>query len=311
MAEPPPLDLGLGLWPGIAVTSQGVPYVAFTTDGGTTVTRIESGTLATPVAGSLEGNMPRDRGIEVGPDGTLHLVTSGVYYATGKPDALDQSLVANGDAAALTLDAEGAPHLSFIGDGDLRYARPDGAGGFSVEHVGHAAPFNNKSDLAVDPRGDAHIVYADEVQEAIYWTNSSGEWTSEALGFHLGNPVIVADAVDTPHIIRGDGIRIEQVTRDEQGWVTEYIADGNGSVLAALIDDDGVIHVAFRRGYGFAYASNWNGVWQTTEVAEGGADLPWSVGLGVDAQGAAHFVYGYTGPADFHERMHYRVLYPK
>ena len=196
-------DIDTGTKPALALTSDGVPYVAYMLEAmpgfvKNAVRNGDSWEVTTVADGYFYG--PLD--IAIGPDDTAHITYHDhqhpSQFQTNLGDAVHAFQAAGGSDweiepvfddghdgwdTRITVDAQGRPHISaidpveFDGAGVEYYGRDD-AGKWTVESVG-SAPLTYKwaTSIAVDPAGNPHISYYDEKIKHLLLASRDGGWS--------------------------------------------------------------------------------------------------------------------------------------
>ena len=177
-------DIDVGIKPAIALTSDGVPHVAYMTESGMGFVRaaVKQGGewQITPIS---EGYFYGPLDLTIGPDDVAHVVYHDHQALEFQPDKGDAvyavlrdgvwSVEAATDAGhdgwdtRITTDGDGNPHVSaldpkgFDGNGIEYYSR-DAEGTWVVEDVGSGPiDYTFSTSIAVDPDGNPHISYYD------------------------------------------------------------------------------------------------------------------------------------------------------
>ncbi len=223
-------EVDAGTKPALALTSDGVPYVAYMLEAmpGFVKSAVRSGTswdIATVATGYFYG--PLD--IAIGSDDVAHIAYHDHQDPRNfKPDKGDATYAVlqegewsvsaafdpghDGWDNRIATDAQGRPHMSAIdpeefgGDG-VEYYHLDDSGDWVVEDIG-SGPLTYKygTSIAIDPQGNPHIAYYDQRDKDL------------ALA-----------------------------SRHDSGWTISSVdSDGNTGLFSSLvIDQEGRFHVSY------------------------------------------------------------------
>ncbi|MFQ5428768.1 MAG: hypothetical protein ACE5E1_00540 [Phycisphaerae bacterium] len=233
-------------------------------------------------------------------------------YAFGQPEVVDNT----GDTGrypSLALDADGAPHISYVDwtNRDLRYATKSG-GNWTLETVDSAPGYVGGTSVAMTWNGDPRIAY---IAGADFNQPKDLKYAAKGVGWNLQTvyaatattnaegPSIVLTAQDYP--------RISYYRGGDELWLSEHngfgwghtLIDPNcpnlGPVTTFLdIDTDGYLHIAYsdyvvsgifnvtRLKYAYNACGGWNASWiesfaGTTNISVGELS---SVAVGSDGR---------------------------
>jgi hypothetical protein len=159
----------------------------------------------------------------------------------------------------------------------LHAISPDGAGGWTQTYVddgtleGGMASSGIGNDLLVDSAGVAHVSYANATDAIVYASGSVDAWTRETVSADgsLEDTAIALDPSGVPHIaFRSDASEtLVLASRTGDTWSTQTLEQG-GRVAQLEIDAAGARHVAHLQGSTLRYATEADGAFAFTSVAE-------------------------------------------
>jgi hypothetical protein len=145
-------------------------------------------------------------------------VDSGACSGTGQRCALDgdcpsgeECIGTVGEFTSLALDAEGNPHISYLGrfysshSYDLKYAYYNGSS-WQIETVDVDGSVGWYTSLALDSEGKPHISYVDyDTHDLKYIYHNGTSWTVPQVVGSAGNTTsLVIDSSNNPHICYND-----------------------------------------------------------------------------------------------------------
>lgn len=246
-------------------------------------------------------------------EGRLHIVFRGgdaLRYAVGAGGnwtVVTASSAHREPVPALTIDALGAPHFVFgAGDGQeaLLYAARCGAS-VCVERVAPGIAID--ADVAVDGRGNVHVVYAltlagSTLRHAV--RSPDGTWLEETIaeGASWGLD-LAADPSGGPESLRlaflgGPGSRssfdVNYAWREHDAWLTERVSP-NGYGVSLALEGANVAHIA-RTDFRFD-VNTYVGYHTNRELGPDGVDQNCDGLDGTDADGDG-FAASSTGGTD-------------
>jgi hypothetical protein len=317
----------------------------------TCVLRVLLGLAAStvPLAGTSaeqDGCIPRDWAICIvdpnvldadsyGADTSIFLEDAGrprVFYAKGPVD-IDQwrikSAVQRSDTwrihrlpadpgsarPSVALDRLGRYHLAwrtgeFFGQGILRYARIE-HGVWYEEIVDDVQGATSDASIAVDARGEPHIVYTPELaglpMRYARWDGTI--WEKEDIVQRTGilSPSLVLDSAGQPHVayIVDSGGELDYASRLGGAWTVETVdvVAPNQTLEASLaLDSGGRPHIAYDELFavGIHYALKSDAGWSIELVDVG---QRWDPALVLDSAEDAHMV--------FYDAEHGALIYAK
>jgi len=165
-----------------------------------------------------------------------------------------------GDYVDISYDAGGTPHLcdapyNNIRGGQLRYATPDGVGGWRLETVqasaSSAARVGNYCSIKVDSKGTVHIAYEDNnflrmryaVNDGTGWVSSSIEASDQGSYGSLALDIAEQPVVSYKTLL-GGSIKVARLLGGT--WTTKTIGAGTIAAYTSLvIDAKNKAHVAY------------------------------------------------------------------
>lgn len=195
-------DIDAGIKPAVAVTSAGVPHVAYMAETAVGYVRaaVKNGAkwdITTISEGYFYG--PLD--LTIGSDDVAHVVYHDHEALQFEPDKGDATYAAlrngtwtaaervkdaghDGWDARVTTDAEGNPHISALdpkgfGGNGIEYYRRDSEGKWVVEEVGTGPiDYTFATSIAIGPDGNPHISYYDtENKDLVLASRGASGWT--------------------------------------------------------------------------------------------------------------------------------------
>jgi plastocyanin len=297
----------VGLFPSVAVTSDGQPYVAY---------------LGFPQAlAKGEVAVPRPIGAPSVPAAMLTTVHDGIWTRGGVAMAAEIQNVTvpfgpaivpqvktmkpeNVNGTALAIDQSGGLHVAWVSDTGVWYAENMGGSSFMATQIEKATikqrgPISEPS-IVVDANGTAMVAYARTTakgQEVVVASGSGSNWSTDVVGtlpLQAGGrrPSRVGIALlpdGTPVVAWATAVTVDAATKSNGGWNRTTIALGkNPSGIALAATPDGVA-ASFYLGDGVDVATSADGrTWDHANVASvGGAPSGQSIdgrstGVGVD-----------------------------
>jgi hypothetical protein len=204
---------------------------------------------------------------------------------------------------SVALDSLGRYHLAwrtgeFFGQGILHYARIE-EGVWQEEIVDDTQGATSDASIAVDARGNPHIVYTPELaglpMRYARWDGTA--WQKEDIVLRSGilSPSIVLDPAGKPHVVYlvDSGAEVDYATRSRGVWTTETIdvVSPNQTLETSLVlDSTGRPHVAYDElfdagiNYGVKSGAGWS-----NELVDVGQR--WSPALVLDSEDNPHMVF--------------------
>jgi len=206
-----------------------------------------------------------------------------------------QSIVAHDD---------GAVSLSYArGDGigwELAYASSAGGGGFSRGMIATGEELGEFSSIALGPAGAPAVAYIDGISGNLMLARRSGSaWSSEVVddrGFSGYDCSLEIDAAGAMHVAYSDleAGTVRYATDAGGAWTIETIASGDFPSLALGPEGEVVVSLLSHLSSSTVQlATRDAGEWRFDTVP--GPVQPLFTSLGLDADGAAHLVYGDLG----------------
>jgi len=303
----------VGLFPSVAVTSDGQPYVAY---------------LGFPQAlAKGEVAVPRPIGAPSVPAAMLTTVHDGIWTRGGVAMAAEIQNVTvpfgpaivpqvktmkpeNVNGTALAIDQSGGLHVTWVSDTGVWYAENMGGSSFMATQIEKATikqrgPISEPS-IAVDANGTAMVAYARTTakgQEVVVASGSGSNWSTDVVGtlpLQAGGrqPSRVGIALlpdGTPVVAWATAVTVDAATKSNGGWNRTTIALGkNPSGIALAATPDGVA-ASFYLGDGVDVATSADGqTWDHANVASvGGAPSGQSIDgrlTGVGVGGSTTYV---------------------
>jgi len=202
-----------------------------------------------------------DRTICLDSAGNPHVVFGGdhLYYAwfdgEWELEVVDDS-PSTGVEPSLVLDGNGYPHisyLSFVGNGQLRYAyKSPGGWEIAIPDDGAGTGAGRYSTIAVDSSDEPHISYMGGNHAIRHAHRESGVWSVETLetnlGTYGGENSIDIDQNDYAHIAYYDDTndRLRYAYEDMAGWHLETpdATYGVGSGVSLVLDSSDYPHIS-------------------------------------------------------------------
>jgi plastocyanin len=281
----------VGLYPSVAVDSQGVPYVTY------------FGFPQELAKGEVA--IPRPVGAPSVPSVLLTSVDNGIWTrgAVAMQNAIPNVNIAYGPAevpdvktmkpenvngTSIAIDANGGMDVVWVSDTGVWFAHNMDGSSFTAEQVENAnisqrGPIGQPS-VAVDGQGNAWVAYTRTTargQEVVAATPSGTSWRSDVVatiplrpgGPQPGRTAIAIGSDGSPVVLYATGDRVEAAVHDpENAWVqwdVERGADGAG--LSLTTDGDGVLHAAYYAGDSVHTATSKDGTaWEASTVAQVG-----------------------------------------
>jgi hypothetical protein len=201
----------------------------------------------------------------------------------------------------------------------------DGSGGARDGTPGEPAPWHvaivdttpsapGKAVIVVDETDHLHITYPNTSNELLHATDTSGEWTIDAVG-PTDSSTVHSSVVDTQGHVHISHLHPEtqalQYSTDSDGsWITTMVDSDAQSGGSIALDPSGFLHVSYRQGRDLKYATNAGGKWTTATIDTGRYVLPeddWISGIiedftagdassiAVDNHGTVHITHFYHG----------------
>ncbi len=311
----------VGLFPSVAVTADGQPYVAY---------------YGFPEQlAKDEVAIPRPVGSPSVPSVLLTSVSDGVWTrgAVAMEKDIPSVTIAYGPAAvpeiasakpesvngtAIALGSDGALNVVWVSNTGVWYGHNMDGTSFTAaqiekDKVTERGPIGQPA-IALDAQGAPWIAYAKTTakgQDVIVATQSGTSWSTDTIatvplragGAQPGRVAIVATEGGSPVVLFSDGSKVEAASNDgENGWTTSPVESGvDGAGLSATADADGTLHAAYYANDEVHEATSTDGTnWTAATVSGvGSGDNPdgRSTGIGVDSKGTTYVTW-YDPAAD-------------
>ncbi|MCW4008055.1 MAG: hypothetical protein NWF09_05125 [Candidatus Bathyarchaeota archaeon] len=160
---------------------------------------------------------------------------------------------------------------------------------FGIQVVDSEGTVGNYSSLALDSKGNPHIVYRDHSVGRIKyakWTGSN--WETTIIGGDYTWISFVLDSTDKAHIVYCDYTSIKYAKETAGNWEITTVDQGYSYYTSLALDANNNPHIAYNvEGSGVKYA-RWDGSkWIVTNVTSGVSHTS----LAVDSKGNAHLLY--------------------
>jgi plastocyanin len=189
-SEPESIADGEVFGPSIAVTSSGVPLVAFYQSGGLAepdvaipVVRValgNEGGWAPETAAEASPGEPATTAIgESGVEAVVAYGSEGRTFLARNAGEVWESEEADADGGlgvSMAIDGDGNPHLAYYNDsGQVRHAHSIDGAAWETTPVGEGADLESRSSIALDAEGVHHITWQ-TADGAAYATNAEGSF---------------------------------------------------------------------------------------------------------------------------------------
>jgi plastocyanin len=305
----------VGLFPSVAVSADGVPYVAYFGFP----QQLAEGEVA----------IPRPVGAPSVPSILLTSVNDGIWTrgAVAMQAAIPNVDIAFGPATvepvksmkpqnvngtAIAIDGAGGLHVAWVSNTGVWYAHSADGTSFSADQVQKAridqrGPIGQPS-IAVDGQGVPTIAYTRTTaagQEVEVARQSGGSWTTdtierlplEAGGSQPGRTAIAISSDGSPVVLYDRGSEVvAAVLVHGGGFSAGPVESGvDGAGLSVAIDGDGTLHAAYYAGDAIHTATSKDGSsWDTASVAAvgtGGNEQGRSTGIGTGADGTTYVTW--------------------
>jgi subtilisin-like proprotein convertase family protein len=245
-------------------------------------------------------------GVPITFDGVIETEVS-EFTITGGSQAGDHILDGDGIAGqytSLALDSAGNPHISYDGDGNLKYASWTGSD-WDIETIGGAGGAEYTS-LAIDEADRPHMsYYGGGNLKYAHWTGS--DWdiqTVDSAGDAGKHTSLALDGSDRPHISYQSNGNLKYAYWDGSDWISVTV-DTSGSgpddtmgEYASLALEPTAPYTPHISYYGYEwgsgnlikYAHLTKSGWDTEIVAVNSPG--WHTSLALDGAGNPHITYG-------------------
>ena len=185
----------------------------------------------------------------------------GLMYATNFlgswfTQSVDSAGVYVGMGNSIALDSGFKGHISYFGNGDLKYATGyPPYGGVVIQTVDTAvyvllyfSAMVNTS-IATDSNNHVHISYYDAINDDLkYATNASGSWVTQTVDSTGGGyNSITIDSSNKVHIsyfANGD-LKYAKTGWPYGSWVTETVDSGVGEYTSIAVDSNNKVHISY------------------------------------------------------------------
>lgn len=220
-----------------------------------------------------------------------------------------------GEYAALALDGDGRPHISYYDPyhGDLRYAHED-AGGWHAEVVDAAGDVGGYTAIAIDSQGLPHIAYYDATNQDLryaVWTGGTWQIANVASLGDVGRYASLAlDGAGLPYISYYDATNqdLRLAKYDGSGWQTvTAVADGVVGEFASLaLNSASMPFIAYLdRSQGtirlaYALGTQWRSLELFRPQSPIPAYLPVSISTAVNGLYEVHIAFSVPGLGAYH-----------
>ena len=195
---------------------------------------------------------------------------------------------------SIALDVSGFPHISYRGDGDLRYAKWTG-NRWNTETVDTVG--GDHTSIALDSSGYPHISYHARDLKYARWTGVA--WSIEivdSIGLGGDHTSIALDSSGYPHISYADGTNVDLKYAKWTGsaWSIETVDSagrvGSGSSLG--LDSSGYPHMSYWDGSsGELKYAKWTGSAWSIETVDSLGNVGPESSIALDAGGNPHISY--------------------
>ncbi|MGQ0671061.1 MAG: hypothetical protein ACT4PO_15615 [Actinomycetota bacterium] len=298
----------VGADPAIAVTSDGVPFIAYfgfpeePAEGQVPIQRpIGAPSVPGVLLASLEGGVWTRGAVAIAEE----IANVDVPFAPAFGSGVTGLSPGSARGLAMAADGEGKLHVVWGDINGLWYATNAG-GGFVVQQVTRGGSVSGPS-ITVDDSGNPWIAYytrgleGSTVRAA---TVESGLWTTITLpgvasveACATCRTAIGIAAGGSPMVAYTDGGRSVSVAEPE-GGALQTVGDG-GQGLSMAVDGEGNLHLSYYAGGSVVVARSAGGLWQTTDVADVSSETSSSEGastsLDVDEEGAIYVAWRDAG----------------
>ena len=207
-----------------------------------------------------------------------------------------------GEYTSLALDSSGRPHISYNGNGALKYARWNGSS-WQKETVDSAGNVGFYSSLALDSSGYPHISYGDYTNYDLKYASWNGSsWQIETVDSADDVGMYTSLALDSsgyPHISYSDDTELNYHLKyarwNGSSWQIEtvdYSAWYYISYTSLALDSSGYPHISYfyNNTYDLKYAC-WNGSSWQIETVDSWPDVGWWTSLALDSLDYPHISY--------------------
>lgn len=207
-------------------------------------------------------------------------------------------------AVALALGSSGEPHIAYITEDDVNYARRMGDV-WSHEELAAGKSYDNRVAMTLDSQDRPHIVYrVVAAGQLVYHHFDGAMWVSQIIDMAVTNdafPDITVDSGDDPYVsyYKETDHSIRYAHKVGGMWQSDVVdthAQGQDQPFKVIeIDDGGNPAIAYIwNGNKDLNLARWNGAsWdlETVRTEAGAFDLEDRIGLDFDSAGNPHIVF--------------------
>jgi hypothetical protein len=205
-----------------------------------------------------------------------------------------------GRAPSMKLDENDYPHVSYVGNDELRYAYQDATGWHTETVADMSFEGIDRTSLSLDDQDFPHVAYYGYGSLQYAYKNASG-WhfetvdTGDRVGWYAS---LALDSRGYPHISYFDETDdvVRYAYKDASGWHSQILDDAFGSTFLALDKDDHP-HIAYSDTDTLKYIHQAGTDWhiETVDVGRGTGDTP---SIALDSVGNPYISYHDFGRGD-------------